>query len=207
MCMGINAEGRFASYYDLFFDRVLRPIRRKNKEIITAHHCKKIIDLGCGTGAQCELLSANNLSLIGIDNSFEMLQVAIQKKIYNASFILGDAALDIVNENSFDCAIITLVLHPNDSATIKNIINQSLKLISNDGIIVITDYDNETINRGKIASKIIQIIESLTIDSHRSNYKTFMNNGALESILRYEGYEIRETYSFYHGAIKTCVIP
>lgn len=39
-----------------------------------------ILDLGCGTGTLTELLSAKGYDMIGIDNSQEMLQLAIEKR-------------------------------------------------------------------------------------------------------------------------------
>ena len=39
-----------------------------------------VVDLGCGTGTLTELLAAKGYDMIGIDNSQEMLQRAIEKK-------------------------------------------------------------------------------------------------------------------------------
>lgn len=39
-----------------------------------------ILDLGCGTGALTELLAAKGYDMIGIDNSQEMLQIAMEKR-------------------------------------------------------------------------------------------------------------------------------
>lgn len=39
-----------------------------------------ILDLGCGTGTLTELLAAKGYDMIGVDNSQEMLQIAIEKR-------------------------------------------------------------------------------------------------------------------------------
>ena len=39
-----------------------------------------VLDLGCGTGSMTELLSARRYDMIGVDNSEEMLEIAIEKR-------------------------------------------------------------------------------------------------------------------------------
>ncbi len=80
--MDVAIEGRFASYYDFFFSEVLKPIRLKNLEIISKHRCKNIIDLGCGTGSQCRILSQHGFEVVGVDNSKNMIQVAMRKNTH-----------------------------------------------------------------------------------------------------------------------------
>ena len=47
-----------------------------------------VVDLGCGTGTLTELLAAKGYDMIGIDNSQEMLQRAIEKKEHSGLDIL-----------------------------------------------------------------------------------------------------------------------
>lgn len=47
-----------------------------------------ILDLGCGTGALTELLAAKGYDMIGIDNSQEMLQIAMEKRQHSGYDIL-----------------------------------------------------------------------------------------------------------------------
>ena len=47
-----------------------------------------ILDLGCGTGTLTELLAKKGYDMIGIDNSQEMLQIAMEKKEKSGSDIL-----------------------------------------------------------------------------------------------------------------------
>ena len=44
---------------------------------------KKILDLGCGTGTICNILSKKGYDCIGIDSSEHMLNVAYQKNVDN----------------------------------------------------------------------------------------------------------------------------
>ncbi|MCR4617230.1 MAG: class I SAM-dependent methyltransferase [Lachnospiraceae bacterium] len=47
-----------------------------------------VVDLGCGTGTVTEMLYSEGFDMIGIDNSYEMLEVAMEKKCESGSEIL-----------------------------------------------------------------------------------------------------------------------
>lgn len=204
--MDVATEGTFAPLYDLFFDRVLKQIRLKNLEIINRHHCKRIVDLGCGTGSQCRVLSNNGLEVAGIDTSEKMLKVAKKKDIHKTTFILGDITAKSFSSEPFDCAIISLVLHPNNQETIQRIIQEAKRIVKKNGIIILVDYDYGQHIKGKIAQRFIQLIESFANHSHRSNYFDFMRRGALPAIISKENLQILESYPFYNNALKIYVI-
>lgn len=204
--MGVAVEGRFASFYDLFFDRLLKPIRLKNRDIIERYGCKTIIDLGCGTGSQCRVLSKKGFDVTGMDMSEKMLAVARKKDLYKTRFVYGDISKSELSDESFDCAIITLVLHPNEDETIQQIIREAKRVVQKNGIILITDYDAGKQFKGKLAGAVIRIIESLANTSHRRNYFRFMERGGLYSILSKENVRVLESFSFYGNSLSLCVI-
>jgi ubiquinone/menaquinone biosynthesis C-methylase UbiE len=126
--MDVQTEGKFALFYDFFLDGALKPIRLKNLEIISKYHCQKIIDLGCGTGSQCRILSKHGFEVVGIDSSEKMLKVAKKKNIYKTTFMRGDITQNLLPHETFDCVIITLVLHTNNRKTIKRILEEAKKV-------------------------------------------------------------------------------
>lgn len=90
----MEAYTDFASVYDTFMDEtpyeewcefILELLHRyEEKEVTTDEKLlqeqNSILDLGCGTGTLTELLAAKGYDMIGIDNSQEMLQIAMEKK-------------------------------------------------------------------------------------------------------------------------------
>ena len=81
----------FAKVYDLFMDNV--PYDKwveQIKDILYKENIKDglICDLGCGTGAITERLANLGYDMIGIDNSYDMLDVAMEKKYASGSDIL-----------------------------------------------------------------------------------------------------------------------
>ena len=81
----------FAKVYDLFMDNV--PYDKWVERIRDILHKENIFDglicdLGCGTGAITERLANIGYDMIGIDNSYDMLDIAMEKKYASGNDIL-----------------------------------------------------------------------------------------------------------------------
>lgn len=79
----MEAYSGFAEVYDIFMDNV--PYEEWSKYLISlleeyGIHDGIVLDLGCGTGNMTELLAGHGFDMIGIDNSDEMLNIAIKKR-------------------------------------------------------------------------------------------------------------------------------
>lgn len=72
----------FAGVYDLFMDNVpYEKWRRQLLSIFSRFHITKglVAELGCGTGKMTRALAESGFDMIGIDNSCEMLGVAMEQ--------------------------------------------------------------------------------------------------------------------------------
>lgn len=79
----MEAYSGFAKVYDLFMDNI--PYGEWTdyvKELLSEEGILEgiLLDLGCGTGSVTELLARSGFDMIGIDNSEEMLEIAMEKK-------------------------------------------------------------------------------------------------------------------------------
>ena len=79
----MEAYTSFAYVYDTFMDNVpygewARHIREKLCEHGVTDGI--VLDLGCGTGTMTERLAGYGYDMIGVDNSEEMLELAMEKK-------------------------------------------------------------------------------------------------------------------------------
>ena len=92
----MEAYTRFAYVYDTFMDNVpygewARHIREKLCEHGVTDGI--VLDLGCGTGTMTERLAGYGYDMIGVDNSEEMLELAMEKKTesgYDILYLLQD---------------------------------------------------------------------------------------------------------------------
>jgi len=81
----------FAMVYDTFMDNI--PYEEWKEYVVTllrqyGIHDGLVLDMGCGTGNMTELLSEAGYDMIGIDNSEDMLAIAMEKRTEKASDIL-----------------------------------------------------------------------------------------------------------------------
>lgn len=86
-----NSYRTFASVYDTFMNDV--PYDEWGDYVHNLLQDYKIedgliLELGCGTGALTEMLSAKGYDMIGLDNSEDMLEIAQEKKMESGSDIL-----------------------------------------------------------------------------------------------------------------------
>lgn len=77
------AYGSFASVYDIFMDNI--PYEEWGdylKELLKKNQVEEglVLDLGCGTGTMTEILAEAGYDMIGVDNSEDMLEIAMEKK-------------------------------------------------------------------------------------------------------------------------------
>lgn len=87
----MNAYTTFSKVYDILMDNV--NYKEWGKYIISLLREYNIneglvLELGCGTGNICEILAKRGYDVIGIDNSAEMLGVAVEKMIESGTNIL-----------------------------------------------------------------------------------------------------------------------
>lgn len=87
----MDAYTSFASVYDTFMDNI--PYEEWAEYLIGllkeyGVHDGLVADLGCGTGSMTELLATAGYDMIGIDNSEEMLDIAMDKRVKSGNDIL-----------------------------------------------------------------------------------------------------------------------
>lgn len=87
----MEAYSGFAAVYDLFMDNI--PYEEWTdyvKELLAEEgiHEGILLDLGCGTGSGTELLAKAGFDMIGVDNSEEMLEIAMEKRAESGLDIL-----------------------------------------------------------------------------------------------------------------------
>jgi len=201
-----TGEGRFAGLYDLAFNPVLKHVHQRIVQLMKNYECQSIVDLGSGTGALARTLAKNGFSVTGIDTSSQMIAVAREKSPDSLRFIHADITSIDHSDMMFDAANISLVLHPNSAETITKIVMKAKKLIKPNGVIFITDYGNGTGFSGKIASGLMQMIESFTREDHRRNYFSFMKLKGTHMFSSWSELSVIENYHYFKGALQTIIV-
>ena len=201
-----TGEGRFAKMYDLAFNPVLKQVHQRIVQSMNKYDCQSIVDLGSGTGALARVLAKNEFSVTGIDASSQMISVARKKSPDSINFILADITSIDHTDMVFDAANISLVLHPNSTETISRILSKAKNLIKPDGVVFITDYGNGNGFSGRMASGLMQVIESFTREDHRRNYFSFMKQQGIHMFSSWPELSVIENYQYFHGALQTIIV-
>lgn len=186
-------EYKSARYYDKFLHLFVWRIRKKILQIVKTNQYKNILDVCCGTGNQLKLLKKHGIEGIGIDLSKAMLDVAESGK--NKIKCLEQDAENIDFEaNTFDMTTTTFALHEKSHPSAKKILDEMIRLTKKNGHLIIVDFSINN-NTFFLARKGISFIESRAGDDHYINYRSYLKNGGLDSLL--SGLPIKELENHY----------
>ena len=105
-----------APVYGLFFGfqrRTYEEILRKVQDDIDLASYRRVLDVGCGTGALCSVFNERGFFVTGVDPAGGMLVVAKKKKENEGVHFLQADALEGLpfEEDAFDLVIASYVLH------------------------------------------------------------------------------------------------
>lgn len=146
------AYRRWAPIYDATVNRIFTSGRRRALSLLNLQPGENVLIVGVGTGADFPFLPAGVFAT-GIDLSPDMLAKA-RLKLPNCrasvKLIQGDAQALLVDENSYDAAILNLILSvvPDSRACLQS----ALRAIKPGGRLVIFDKfqpDNEKVTPGR----------------------------------------------------------
>lgn len=112
-----------------------REIRARMKD------CECAVDLGCGPGDLLEALSGSATTVIGVDNSSRMLELAEERfsRDTGVSLRIGELSHLPLRDEEADCVVMSLVLH--HLATPMEAIREVARVLRSDGQLLIAEFD------------------------------------------------------------------
>lgn len=116
--------------YDVFTPKSYYKLREIFAGLINHRQDKRILDLGCGTGAFTKYLVEFNIPLIGIDLCSNLIATA-QRKLGDAKFILGDAEYLPLPDESIDIIVFSGFLH--HLPDMKKAVKEAYRVLRKDG--------------------------------------------------------------------------
>jgi SAM-dependent methyltransferase len=96
--------------YDVFDERGYTRLLRLFSDLVRPLANERLLDVGCGSGAFTEHVSAMDLRTVGVDLSFQLIRSAVGK-ISSSNFMVGDAEILPFGDNQFDIIIFSGILH------------------------------------------------------------------------------------------------
>lgn len=115
------------------------------KEKIDFSNIKNILDYGCGTGLIAFNLVEKNNEVLGLDNSYGMIEEfnkkVKEKNLSNIKAKKHNILEEDLPKNSFDLIVISMSLHHIED--INMFFKKSFEALKNDGYICVNDLDKE----------------------------------------------------------------
>ena len=145
----MEAYTSFASVYDTFMDNV--PYEEWGEYIyslLRGYGVRDgiVLDLGCGTGTMTEILAGYGYDMIGVDNSGDMLELAMEKRLASGHDILyllqdmrGFELYGTVRAVVSVCDSVNYVTEPGELAEVFRLVNNYL----DPGGIFLFDFNTE----------------------------------------------------------------
>lgn len=177
------------------------PVRMEICRMALKHGFRGILDICCGTGAQCIALSRLGLSVAGVDLSPAMLRVARRKSCGQIPFLGADARSLPFPDNSFDGVILSFALHEKDEGSRHRILAEAKRVLKPGGRILIADFEIPTGPFSRAAGALVHLVERCAGKRHYTSFRDFMRLGALGGLLRAHGLFSTDKRFFYFANV------
>jgi ubiquinone/menaquinone biosynthesis C-methylase UbiE len=190
-----------ARWYDPLFEGVLGDLRAMVARVVPPKKGLKVLDVGCGTGAQLAIYQEGGCEVCGIDLSHPMLRVARSKLDGKSVLTNGDAIRMPYPNDTYDLVLSSLFLHQLNSPSRSAALEEAMRVLKPDGQILLIDFhplEAKSI-KGKLTLFFISTIEFFAGWEHFSNSRDFLSQGGIPKLALGGGLKIRKTFVVGNG--------
>ncbi len=182
--MDKDPYGKSASRYDKLIEPLNAGLRVIGLKIWPPEPGMSVLDVGCGTGSHLKLYQEAGCQVFGIDISPSMLEMARRKIGGDANLQRGDGSRMPYRNGIFDLIILSMAIHEVSSETRSAILNESRRVLKNDGRILVIDYHPGPIQfpKGWQHKVLVTFIEFVAGLEHFRNYRNFLGRGGFPSL-------------------------
>jgi ubiquinone/menaquinone biosynthesis C-methylase UbiE len=183
--MSEDSYWKFAPIYDLVIGPTNSIIKRIRLNLAPPVPGMKLLDVGCGTGSDLKPYGEAGCEIYGIDLSPAMLGRARSKFGGSADLRLGDAAHMPFHNNFFDIVLSSYTLHEMPNTKRSLVINEMVRVVKNDGNLLLTDFYKDPLRfpKGYIGKVFITFLEILGDREHLLNGRNFLASGGLQGLI------------------------
>ena len=185
---------RVARRYDDLFQPMNAGLIAIGMKLFPPHAGLTVLDVGCGTGMQLAPYQQAGCTVVGLDMSPSMLQVARQKLGATAELHEGDATKMPFTDNRFDLVTATLVLHEMAPTVRDGVLGEMKRVVKGNGRFLLTDFHPGPLRppKGWLTKMFITMSEILAGRDHFRHYRHFMAHQGLPTLIAAHGLEIEQ---------------
>lgn len=201
-----------APFYDACTEALLRAPRRLMVEVCVRAGARRLLDMGCGTGALAAMARERADQVVGLDRSAFMLAAGSRKRAAESSrraadrpengsggrndaggtvsarlaFVRGDAAYPPFAPGSFDALLYSLMLHETEADAL-HLLDTGFRLAP---LAVILEWRMPERNLDVLATSWVHVVERLAGRGHYARFRAFMRDGGVRGLARRAGADI-----------------
>ena len=174
-----------ASLYDYVVGPLNIILRRARTRLAPPIAGMRVLDVGCGTGADLQRYSQAGCDVYGADLSPAMLEVAQKKLGDSAELRLCDAAQMSFPENFFDLVLSTFTLHEMPWEKRPSAVREITRVVKRDGRLLLTDFHPGPYRfpDGWSGRALILLLELMAGREHFDNGRDFLRRGGLQGLI------------------------
>ena len=171
--------------YETLVDPLLRDIRKLTPDFAGMKVGDRVLDVCCGTGEQVFEYGRRGIIAIGIDNSRDMLKIALKNRLRQKSRNVRFKLADTVNlpfpDGYYDYASISFGLHDKEKLIRDQVISEMKRVVKPEGALIFIDFQVPLPRN--VWAAFARTIEFLAGGSHYRGFKDYLKNGGLEGII------------------------
>ncbi len=185
---------RIASFYDVVVEPFNKALRRYVIKVAEPSQGMKVLEVGCGTGANLRLFADAGCEITGVDLSPAMIDVARLKLGEGADLHLGDAADMPFPDRSFDLVVSFLTLHEMPLAVRGPVVCEMARVLGRDGRILMVDFHPGPYRfpKGWMYRAVIVPIEIAAGREHFRNHRDFLRRKGLPGLIDGSGLTVEK---------------
>ncbi|MFO7693231.1 MAG: class I SAM-dependent methyltransferase [Vicinamibacterales bacterium] len=188
-----DAYSFIAHQYDRLLGPFLGGLRRAGLDLWPPQRGWRVLDVGCGTGAQLEVYQQAGCAVAGIEASPAMAQVARRRLGEHAALELADASRMPFAPASFDLVLASMMLHELDTVTRDAILDECARVLRPGGRLLVIDYHPGPLRipHGWLVRPFILAAERLAGREHYRNHLAFLAAGGMPALAGPRGFAIQ----------------
>lgn len=181
---GQDHYSRIAGFYAFALDPLNAPLRAAGLRLHPVGEGSSVLDVGCGTGRLLETYAEAGAACSGIDMSQAMLAEARKLLGDRADLRVGDATDMPYNDDSFDLAVCSLMIHELDPDVQQHVLSEMARVVTPGGRVLVVDYRVGSLRlKGRMLRVFSTIAERMAGSNHYGNWRGYMAAGGLPGLL------------------------
>ena len=192
-----------AALYDAFAGRFSNYLTRTRIRLAPPIRGLRVLDVGCGTGADLMPYQQAGCSVHGVDISPAMLEVARRKLGKSADLRQSDAGELPFADDFFDLILSTLTLHEMSPEHRPVVLREMIRVLKLHGHLLLIDFlpGPYSFPAGWTIRSLILVLEIIAGREHFFNGRHFLWSDGLAGLIRGAPMLLKETTSLGAGNI------